>query len=151
VFGSDGGGIDPRARGIYDAGTDVGSGTAVNDGSEIIINFELFHCNQGRVMLSFACLGSNSLADLIDFLHPTFIIGAFAGRTHNSLVDSCVISYRVVSLFPLLYLFQSTLFILFVCFVLHFMAFSFMFSFIRHCAHNASTGTTSDGDFMLRG
>ena len=78
VFGSDRGGIDPSARGIYNADDGAKQHGCVNDGSDIVINFDLFHCHQGKLMLSFACLGSNSLADLIDFLHPTFIIGTSA-------------------------------------------------------------------------
>jgi hypothetical protein len=73
-------GVDCRYRGIYTNHFAEASGDRVNDGSEIIINFELFHSSQSKVMLSFACLGSNTLADLIDFLHPTFIIGASTQR-----------------------------------------------------------------------
>ncbi len=67
--------LDSNLRGIYNSGSSTNAAHVVNDGGDIIINFEVFHCSQGKVMLAFACLGSNSLADLIDFLHPTFIIG----------------------------------------------------------------------------
>jgi hypothetical protein len=80
VLSSDGVGYDMRGRGIYNPVVGDSSAAIVNDGSDIIMNFELFHCNQGQVMLAFACLGSNSLAELIDFLHPTFIIGQ---RAHH--------------------------------------------------------------------
>jgi hypothetical protein len=71
-----------RGRGVYNPAVGDCSATVVNDGSDIIMNFELFHCNQGQVMLAFACLGSNSLAELIDFLHPTFIIGQRSHPVH---------------------------------------------------------------------
>jgi hypothetical protein len=71
-----------RGRGIYQPVDGDCSAAVVNDGSDIIMNFELFHCNHGQVMLAFACLGSNSLAELIDFLHPTFIIGQRSHPAH---------------------------------------------------------------------
>lgn len=67
--------FDSNLRGIYNSGDCANAADVVNNGGDIVINFEVFHCSQGKLMLALACLGSNSLADLIDFLHPTFIIG----------------------------------------------------------------------------
>jgi hypothetical protein len=71
VFGTEVNGIDKSARGIYDHNVASSSSSSsssshvaeavdqiVNDGSDVIINFELFHHNQGKLMLSFACLGT---------------------------------------------------------------------------------------------
>jgi hypothetical protein len=70
VFGPDIEGIDSSARGIYNENVASSSSSSsssshaaeagdaiVNDGSDVVINFELFHHNQGKLMLSFACLG----------------------------------------------------------------------------------------------
>jgi hypothetical protein len=66
VFGPDIEGIDSSARGIYNENVASSSSSShaaeagdavVNDGSDVVINFELFHHKEGKLMLSFACLG----------------------------------------------------------------------------------------------